>query len=153
MTITVNNKDPFDCGLGGFGSYGYFLPPKREDFTKCLLASAFNVASYIPVVGLATGFIRGRSGYGEFKNLTADGKGFKDRTEAGIQSSPQASRAFAIGAMVRAVFEALGLGVLFLPVDLVVTVIRWNRWMKPEKTAGFGEVINLLNSIPAPPPS
>ena len=139
MSGVVDYQNPVDCGLGAFGSYGYILPPnsEKEAIKGALIFSAFNVASYIPVVGLATGLFRGWIGLSEYKNLTPEGK-YKKRSEATIKSSPQASRAFAIGAMVRAVFEALGLGVLFLPVDLAVTVIRWNRWMKPEPRADLG---------------
>ena len=118
MSLPDVNQNPFDCGLGGFGSYGYFLPLApvgRGEIDKYLIMTAFNIASYIPFVGIATSIMRGGLGYMENQNITPDGKDYIDKKEIKemIKSGPQASRAFAIGAIVRAVFEALGSGLSF----------------------------------------
>ena len=135
--VNEPNANPFDCGLGYAGFCGIFIAKscdKKIDKDSFKIFSAINVLSFVPGLGVVTG---GLKIWLIEKNKNAKLENLSDHDK-------NVQRKLRIGLVVVAIFEILGLGLLTVPVHIYASIIRYQRYTRPEKEMGHPEANNQL---------
>ena len=113
-----------NVGLGYAGSYGIFIPKPCDHNDVCKLFTTLNAFSLVPGLGVVTGGMKLKIWY----NLQK-----KANLENPSDDQENMQRKLRIGLVVAAIFEILGLGLLTLPVHIYASVLRYQRYTRPEK--------------------